>query len=841
MATITGTILEPNGSVAKRTRVTFEMDETVIVGDAVYPKSTADVNTDENGELPSGLTLVAGVYKVTAKLQEFYIEVPAGDGTYDISEIDYSGTSHPGTVAATFGFFQVSTVAELQTIPTRAVNKQAQVLGLSSANDGGGGLFTWDSTGTTANDGYIVARPSDYATAGVWRRATDGVYNAKWFGFRDGQNCTSAFAAIVSTVPTKSKIVFPDGTYTLSTVAISKDLSLVGTGTGNTIFKHAASASNHMLRHTVAQTGVISGITFDGNKSNQSIASNWFGLFSTYADGLTIRDCTFQNFMRAGIYDVQSLKNITVDNCKFLNGVEIPDSDSTNNAAGFIFAPGLATGSPHVRVTGCEFKQDSAPASEYRTPGGFYLAGSDANSSYNSLVLTHNKFLRVGDANPSGVGIAAIDIYEDTKNCIVAFNIVEECGYIAFKMQNVQNLLCEGNIAKNCTYTSVFVYTPGERSQEAEYKTSKIIGNTVETATSAIGYTISAGDSGGWHEIIVANNSARDVSYGLYIEGADQAGNNEGFGPVLVSGNQFWASGQNGIHIATTQALMLFTDNYVEVTTGNGLVATTQNSASRLVLRGNYFKTNTAAYTGVRVWGVAEVAFAGNRFDCVTEAVELKQDASANLIGRFQWENNNVIISGSTDITVADISAGYMHSGNSFRAFPNSGSAAVWTKADGATNLLKIDSTNGNVVVGTTTTSTTYPFLAGLDQASIANLILARNQTAGGAANIQLASDTSSGGVRAWSTTFATAYLADKFGLFAEPTASALLLAAPGSGQTIDLYGGDTNLSGQFDGNATAGNTRFLLWDVTAGSLKRVSVGASDSGGSGFKLLRVPN
>lgn len=45
----------------------------------------------------------------------------------------------------------------------------------------------------------------------------------------------------------------------------------------------------------------------------------------------------------------------------------------------------------------------------------------------------------------------------------------------------------------------------------------------------------------------------------------------------------------------------------------------------------------------------------------------------------------------------------------------------------------------------------------------------------------------------------------------------------------------------RLDFDATAGNTRMMLWDVTAGSLKRVSVGAADSGGSGFKVLRVAN
>lgn len=45
----------------------------------------------------------------------------------------------------------------------------------------------------------------------------------------------------------------------------------------------------------------------------------------------------------------------------------------------------------------------------------------------------------------------------------------------------------------------------------------------------------------------------------------------------------------------------------------------------------------------------------------------------------------------------------------------------------------------------------------------------------------------------------------------------------------------------RFDTNATAGNTRFLVYDVDNGTLERVSVGAADSGGTGFKVLRIPN
>jgi len=41
----------------------------------------------------------------------------------------------------------------------------------------------------------------------------------------------------------------------------------------------------------------------------------------------------------------------------------------------------------------------------------------------------------------------------------------------------------------------------------------------------------------------------------------------------------------------------------------------------------------------------------------------------------------------------------------------------------------------------------------------------------------------------------------------------------------------------------TAGTdeTRFLLLDITEGVVKRISFGADDSGGAGFKVLRTPN
>lgn len=43
------------------------------------------------------------------------------------------------------------------------------------------------------------------------------------------------------------------------------------------------------------------------------------------------------------------------------------------------------------------------------------------------------------------------------------------------------------------------------------------------------------------------------------------------------------------------------------------------------------------------------------------------------------------------------------------------------------------------------------------------------------------------------------------------------------------------------DSDSTAGNTRFFIYDVDNATLERVTVGAADTGGAGFKVLRIPN
>jgi len=83
----------------------------------------------------------------------------------------------------------------------------------------------------------------------------------------------------------------------------------------------------------------------------------------------------------------------------------------------------------------------------------------------------------------------------------------------------------------------------------------------------------------------------------------------------------------------------------------------------------------------------------------------------------------------------------------------------------------------------------------------------------------------------------------DAFGAFVDwnHDASLMTIGTSKTGAALLMYGGSGQQALQIDDNATSGNTRMLVYDVDNGTLERVTVGAADSGGAGFKVLRIPN
>lgn len=67
---------------------------------------------------------------------------------------------------------------------------------------------------------------------------------------------------------------------------------------------------------------------------------------------------------------------------------------------------------------------------------------------------------------------------------------------------------------------------------------------------------------------------------------------------------------------------------------------------------------------------------------------------------------------------------------------------------------------------------------------------------------------------------------------------TSLRLNANSGSVTVQVAGAS---KGQFDGTSTSTETALKIYDVDNAALERVTVGSANSGGSGFKILRIPN
>lgn len=72
------------------------------------------------------------------------------------------------TVATPKGWYVVENRAEGRAIPASSANVFMALQGLVDANDGLGGIYTWYSASTDADDGQTVLEPDDSTGAGRW-------------------------------------------------------------------------------------------------------------------------------------------------------------------------------------------------------------------------------------------------------------------------------------------------------------------------------------------------------------------------------------------------------------------------------------------------------------------------------------------------------------------------------------------------------------------------------------------------------------------------------------------------------------------------------------------------
>lgn len=252
-----------------------------------------------------------------------------GKGTFNTAGITSYYVGAPTTFAnVNFNTITVgqtlATIAALRAVPITSAILQGyavNVVGYYAANDGGGGLYVWNSTSTATDNGGTVIQATGVAT-GRWLMQFTGPLNAKWFGVKgDGatDDTTSLIAAINAADPLGRAVLIPtncnvkitsrlDSLTTadirlISLVNCFKDqaetnVSLPTITCSGTALLGAYDLPTDTLTFT-SQLKLLSGLVIKSNGANVGLV--------TLMDAGTIEKCHFDGFAYHGIIDCGSV------------------------------------------------------------------------------------------------------------------------------------------------------------------------------------------------------------------------------------------------------------------------------------------------------------------------------------------------------------------------------------------------------------------------------------------------------------------------------------------------------------------------------------------------------
>jgi len=236
----------------------------------------------------------------------------------------------------------------------------------------------------------------------------------------------------------------------------------------------------------------------------------------------------------------------------------------------------------------------------------------------------------------------------------------------------------------------------------------------------------------------------------------------------------------------------------------NTFVVGTQSS-NALVLATNDFERVRLDASGNLGLGVTPSAWGGGLSGTGLQVGAYTSITSANAFGagygfNFYYDGTNYRYVASNFASLIE------QSGGAFRfktaASGTAGNAITFTQA------MTLDA-SGNLGVGATSPAFALGSGVQITRAGIATLRMENSTASNG---LEIAIDSTANGVRF-------------YGLNNAP-----FVFAPNASERMRI-----------DNTSTAGQTALLLYDVDNNTVERVTVGAADSGGTGFKVLRIPN
>lgn len=404
------------------------------------------------------------------------------------------------------------------------------------------------------------------------------VQGDQWFsvghGFNDvrafnakGDGVTEDTTAVNAALARGGIVYFPTGTYLVNTLTVASNTHITGPRDAVIQLKNSANAAVFSLG--TSSHVVVSGITIDGNRANQSPTCNGtvddcYGISSGSGNHLWIDNVTFRNVLgRAVAFGSSSWLSVT-------------NSFFTNVGSGVTFTG--TDGGKFVKVTS-NFVEG---ADKYGVGFGTFI--EDAVIANNVLY----------DCSRTGADQAIVFYSDSNKRTVVANNVVRKVTLHGGIRIGGENIIIEGNLIDNVINQALFV-------------------STLNTPDGRV------------HGAIVSNNIVLDGAGGTVTHGIDAlrcdgctiAGNHVELDPasqascVFITGgtgntiaNNYCSGGLTGLRINSELGLVVSNNNVTAATVRGIYITEADTLTDRIIVEGNnVHDLNAAAVAGILIDG----------------------------------------------------------------------------------------------------------------------------------------------------------------------------------------------------------------------------------------------
>jgi len=414
------------------------------------------------------------------------IEALIADATAAVSDAEAAATAAAASAVAAAAsaalisgavVYQPAHMTALRAITTSGLTNAVAILqGYAAANDGGQGIFIWNSASTATDDDGVYIIPVTNPASGRWQRVVESHYNVKWWGAK-GDNATNDKAAIQKAVDFvkalgSGTVYFPKGTYRVgSSVAVTevKGHNWLGDGSDNT---------------KITATGDFAAVQVTG-----MWRSVWQGIMFTCISAVTVGAVFELDGRSDGTFGVQGNKFI---NCYFHGNYASKYAIAIVRVAG-----GSGQGSEN-EFLGCNF--DGAYEACFVCNGNNALNNTIFGGNFQGY-QKHGLQILAGNVNVYSVGFQSVYGYTQITNG-------------GFDIDNSNGNLGDTQIVQGCRTESLPIFQgggsychmigvaqqqsgAGSRANSTVYALNAIVKGTTAAGNTKMYRCTTAGTSGG--------------------------------------------------------------------------------------------------------------------------------------------------------------------------------------------------------------------------------------------------------------------------------------------------------------------------------------------------------